>query len=263
MMRLIFRDGFVVQWVEDSKLFVEKGAHGITGNLYLGFNEKEMILLLKAINRNDVFFDIGANRGSYTVLASKVGKCKTISFEPAKSTFMALKKTIDTNGINKNVKALNLALSTNKGKVNFSLNKDTTNFIVDDYYKGISTEVEVQTVDNISKDHSFPSIVKIDVEGNELSVLKGAKKTLKSNNVKIWIIEDSTFYTSKETKNFMEEFNYCPFKYSLLKNKIEPINQMDDKEANIIYAQVIQVKSINKILERKVKFYNHITSKKY
>lgn len=73
----------VVPWVGDSRFIAEIGETGLTGNLYAGFMEyEEMIFLLHALQPNEVFVDVGANIGAYTILASKVVKSKSISFEP-------------------------------------------------------------------------------------------------------------------------------------------------------------------------------------
>jgi hypothetical protein len=55
----------------------------LTGNLYAGLHEfSEMGFLLHLLRQNDLFVDVGANLGSYTVLASAVCQARNIAFEP-------------------------------------------------------------------------------------------------------------------------------------------------------------------------------------
>ena len=58
-------------FVGDTKLLVKKGLAGATGNIYTGLHEfYDMGFLLHFLRKDDLFFDVGANVGSYTVLAS-------------------------------------------------------------------------------------------------------------------------------------------------------------------------------------------------
>src|SRR5438552_2237409 len=67
-------------WVEGAKLLVKRGMTGATGNIYCGLHEfVEMAFCLHLLRRDDLFLDIGANVGSYTVLASKVCGARSIA----------------------------------------------------------------------------------------------------------------------------------------------------------------------------------------
>src|SRR5262245_33485687 len=73
----------VVPWIADKKLVVRRGMTGATGNVYVGLHEfTDMMFLLHFLRAGDLFLDIGANVGTYTVLASGVSKASTRAFEP-------------------------------------------------------------------------------------------------------------------------------------------------------------------------------------
>jgi FkbM family methyltransferase len=140
-------------------------------NTYLNKIEK-IFLLSKNFNHA---VDIGANVGEVTNLMSKKWK-KVTAFEPAPSTFSALKENVDSN-----VNCKNFGLSNINGEINFATGPNPRiNQIVSPgfYKKGWSVEtIPVRTLDSFNlKDVDF---LKIDVEGHERQVVLGAENTIK------------------------------------------------------------------------------------
>ena len=81
----------VYDFVNQSQLLVYPGMTGATGNIYAGLHEfYDMGFVLHALQDEDVFVDIGANIGSYTVLAGSVVGANCISIEPVPHTFSYL-----------------------------------------------------------------------------------------------------------------------------------------------------------------------------
>ncbi len=75
----------VCNFVNDSTLTVERGMTGATGNVYVGLHEfNDMALICHLLRHNDLFLNVGANVGSYTILAAKVGQASVIAFEPVR-----------------------------------------------------------------------------------------------------------------------------------------------------------------------------------
>lgn len=215
---------FVFNWVSDSKLIVENGMTGATGNIYVGLMEyKDMSFVLHYLRDNDVFFDVGANVGVYTILASKVKNAKTVSIEPLPNTFDKLVNNININRLT-NVVAMNIGLSHEKAKLFFTTNKDTMNRIATDRDKN-TKEVDVETLDNLSSRFGYPKLIKMDVEGYETMVLKGANKTLLSDEMEAIIIElngsgealgfDESLIHQNLIKNGFSPYEYNPFKRKL------------------------------------------------
>src|SRR5579863_4327451 len=90
----------VVPWIEGTHLAVRRGMTGATGNIYCGLHEfEDMAFLLHFLRPDDLFVDIGANIGSYTILASGVRRARTIAFEPDPVTFAALSRNIALNAL--------------------------------------------------------------------------------------------------------------------------------------------------------------------
>lgn len=79
-MRSRLKGEIVFEWVAGSRLIVRRGMTGATGNIYCGLHEyRDMAFLLHLLRADDLFVDIGANIGSYTILASAVCGARAIT----------------------------------------------------------------------------------------------------------------------------------------------------------------------------------------
>jgi FkbM family methyltransferase len=182
---------YVKNFLKPVKFYARKGLTGITGNIYAGLHEfNDMAFLLHFLRPDDVFLDVGANVGSFTLLASGVCKSKSIAIEPVTSTFDILNKNIDLNKLHSKVTTINSAAGAAKGTVTFTSNEDTTNHVTTENESNSAHTITVQviTVDSLAIDHS-PTLIKIDVEGYETDVLKGMANTLDLPTLKAIIIE--------------------------------------------------------------------------
>lgn len=179
----------IYQYTENAKLIVRKGLTAATGNLYCGLMEfNDMAFLLHFLRRTDLFIDIGANIGAYTLLASSEIKANSISIEPLEDTFSILMDNIFINNIQDNVKAYNIGLGSKISKTHFTKSLDTINHVATKNERN-TVEVQIDTLDNILINEQCPALIKIDVEGYENEVINGASKTLENNKLKAIIIE--------------------------------------------------------------------------
>ncbi|MFN8264831.1 MAG: FkbM family methyltransferase [Chitinophagaceae bacterium] len=177
----------VYQYTENVKFLSWKGLAGATGNIYCGLLEYEdMSFLLHFLREEDTFFDIGANVGAYTLLASGEIKANSIAIEPVPSTFGYLADNININRLDKKVELLNIGLGNDSGTIKFTKNLDTVNHVATDNETD-TIEVPIKRMDEITK--KIPILIKIDVEGFETEVLNGAEKTLANPDLKAIIIE--------------------------------------------------------------------------
>jgi FkbM family methyltransferase len=146
-----------------------------------------MAFVVHALRAEDLFVDVGANIGSYTVLASRVRGASTIAVEPLPGTFSRLVANIRVNGIEDRVRALNLGLARKPGSLRFTRSLDCMNHVATSGEPD-STEVPVTTLDAIV-DERAPLVMKIDVEGFETEVLAGGAATLARPDLRALIIE--------------------------------------------------------------------------
>ena len=152
---------------------------------WYGYYEKELAIMLKKILRaNDVFLDIGANIGYFSLLAANnLPSVKVISFEPVNELFQKLNENISLNNI-KNITTVNAAVGEiNEEKEMFLSAHDNlgmSSFQQPGNYTGKKEKVKVLTIDDWFKTSGLSSIdlIKLDVEGSELAALKGMKEVL-------------------------------------------------------------------------------------
>ena len=143
------------------------------------FNEVIRVLSTK---EGAVFVDVGAHIGRYSfVLAKLFPNAKVIAIEPNPEAYQALIKGIKANGL-RNVTALNIALSDFDGVAHLYIKYNTAiSSLVegDDSFKIIN--VPVKRLDTVMEELGINKvdIIKIDVEGDEFHVIKGAVNTIK------------------------------------------------------------------------------------
>lgn len=250
--QLASRVGFgpsVVPFVEDAQLIVSRGMTGATGNIYVGLHEyDDMAFVLHVLRAGDLFVDVGANIGTYTILASKVVGAKAISIEPVPTTFAHLENNIHYNRVHNLVEARNVGVAERRGNLRFSADMDTMNRIVDDSYAGRSVLVDVLSLDELLAEHK-PFAMKIDVEGFEKQVLSGAKATLASNTLQAIVIEANVYEqpsgTSEKTAlDMLRDAGFASYKYDARHRTLEATNGQST------YGNFVFVRDIEMVRER-------------
>lgn len=180
-----------VPFVGDTRLLTRRGMTGATGNLYAGLAEfQEMGFVLHALRNGDRFVDVGANVGAYTILASGVCGASSLAFEPIPKTFEALADNIRLNRLEGRVSARNMGVGAEKGELVFSSDLDTVNHVLASGETAPSKTVAVpmDCLDSLLDDFD-PAVIKIDVEGFESQVVKGASSAFASPNLLAVIME--------------------------------------------------------------------------
>lgn len=248
----------IVPFIGNTRLSVEKGMTGATGNIYTGLHEfHDMGFLLHFLRASDWFIDVGANVGSYSILASGVVGAHSISIEPVPQTFKKLEKNIDINGIQTKVLAMNIGIASVKSSLRFSCDADTVNHVLKDQMKGHDTvEVNVNTLDGILENLPYPTLIKIDVEGFEQEVINGATKILESTILKAIIIELNGSggrygFDEKNIHHQLKEAGFSPFSYDPFTRTLTPLSNFGS--LNTIYLREID------FIEQRLKTAKNIT----
>ena len=172
--------------------------------------EDELFLpITNLIKKNDIdyFLDIGSCWGIYSLRLSKSFKnLNILAFDPIKKNIDRFKKSILKNKIN-NIKLFHIAIGSKKGNIKLgSTDKYSPNYKVNQIKSVIVENSKVDTLDNLFFKKNKNLIIKIDTEGYELEVLKGANNLLKNNKCYCQIeIIDSNI---KNVFDYMSEINY-------------------------------------------------------
>ena len=150
---------------------------------------EKIIGQLNQKKEDSYFYDVGANIGLYSWLCRKLSSNrKILAFEPDPKNFELLQMTKENSKI-KNINLFNIALSNRMETVSFQQDTLTsaTGMISDgqtpwiEKYLGQETnsiQVNTDYLDNKTFKTQDPSLIKIDVEGHELEVLRGGEKKL-------------------------------------------------------------------------------------
>jgi len=166
--------------------------------------EPETLAWIDQFKENEVFYDIGANIGLYSIYAALKG-CKVCAFEPESQNYAELNNNLYKNQLTELVKAINIAFS--------SENKlDVLNLSSVQPGAALHNIGEPLTYEKISFNPKFiqsicayrlddfiemyklpvPNYLKIDVDGHEYEIIQGAQQTLQSNDLRSILIELNT-----------------------------------------------------------------------
>ena len=192
-------------------------------------HDSEIRLARYFINRisasaNLVFFDIGAHFGYFSRLVAKLGfdGVEIHAFEASKSTFSVLSK--NCMGWPR-IKAHHLAVAAENGTLSFTEfpelyaeynTLDTESFVSESWYqkiKGNQILVKAITLNDFCLMHqTSPALIKIDVEGSELEVIKGLVSLLERGEfpeiiLEVWMDHDRN-EAHKEAIRLLQSFDY-------------------------------------------------------
>jgi FkbM family methyltransferase len=217
------QDEVIVQWIGGTRLAARRGMTGLTGNIYAGLHEfADMAFLLHFLRPNDVFADVGANVGSYTILASGVIHCPTVAFEPDPLTAAAFERNINLNRIANLVEIRITAVGERQGIVRFSTGLDTQNHVVAEMEPN-GRDVPIETLDHAFVETGrIPALIKLDVEGYEAEVLRGARAVLAAPKLKAILTENR----SPPVVDILERSGMSEFAYDAFAHRLVPANQL-------------------------------------
>lgn len=221
-------------------LVASRGDSGATGNLYCGVHEyPDMPFVVHALRPEDLFLDIGANVGSYTILAGAVCGCEVISCEPVPGTFRKLRRNVGVNLLD--VRVLNVAVGAEPGHCRMTSGHDTMNHVLSEGAPGeASVEVPVQRLDDIAP-AARVRVIKIDVEGFEKQVLDGAKRLLAEPSLLAILIElngSGKRYgvEDSELDSILRGYGYKPASYDPAHRELQAIETYH-RRGNTLYVR--------------------------
>ena len=176
------------------------------------FEVEETAILTALLPQVGRFVDIGANLGYYSCLARSLG-IPVIAFEPQAQNLACLLDNFLANGWEDNVEVLPIALSRKPGILTMYGASGPSASLVKNW-AGYSAQfkqcVPTSTLDNMlsGRDQDEQLLIKIDVEGAEAQVLKGAIATMRRRKKPAWLVEIclNEFHPDGSNPDFLEIF---------------------------------------------------------
>jgi FkbM family methyltransferase len=147
--------------------------------------------LLAALRDRDTFFDVGANVGTVTLPVAVARPVECLAFEPEPANAARLARNAELNGL-VNVTVIEAAMWSEAGTVRLlvggPVGTGTGRVVAED--RDGTIEVPAATIDAFAGEgRAAPSVLKLDVEGAELEVLRGAESTLQSGRIRELFVE--------------------------------------------------------------------------
>lgn len=218
----------------------------------------ESYLLKSLLESDDVAVDAGANIGFYTLLISSVvSRGQVISFEPVPRNFEILKHNISLSPRNKNIEIINKGLWHKKDTIDFSLETSMEDNIGSFTAGKVSATIaqykcEVIPMDDIFQNAARLDFIKMDIEGAELSALKGGQKVIEKFRPQ-FLIEinrkacERFHYDPNEIAYFFKSLNYSLYQIG---DVVERSQWVDDfskiEQSNVL---VLNEKRKHKLLK--------------
>ncbi|MEJ7797212.1 MAG: FkbM family methyltransferase [Solirubrobacteraceae bacterium] len=170
-------------------------AHGPSGvsaliHVHGAYDHNNMSFLRILLAPGLTFWDVGANIGSYTLIASQVSDATIVAFEPHPAMFEQLRANVELND-RANVQLEMVAISDRTGALGFTDNASSSsvNRLTSDANAALRVAA-MRADDMIATGRApRPDVLKIDVEGHEAGVLRGLGPALK--DVKVVFAEDN------------------------------------------------------------------------
>jgi FkbM family methyltransferase len=221
----LLKQSSAMPFVNGTRLLVRTGMRGATGNLYVGLMEfEDMAFALHLLRPGDDFIDVGANVGVYTILASSAG-ARVLALEPVPETFQQLLDNIYLNRFLDQVRAMNMGAASDAAELTFTADEGAMDHVVTSADKSQSTvTIQVDALDVLAEGMS-PVMLKIDVEGFEFEVIRGAGRVLGCESLLAVLIEFEGFsarygLSDADVHDALLEYGFVPAQYDPFDRKL-------------------------------------------
>lgn len=225
--------GAVLHWPEAA------GSVMICARFGLG-EYTDMAFCLHLLRPEDLFVDVGANAGVYTVLAARAVGCKVVAAEPVPTTYDLLMQNVYANHVSDRVDARRMGVGREPGMLHFTSSLWSYNHVVSAASDN-TVQIDVLPLDDLLTGR-HPVLIKIDVEGFEDEVLAGAMATIGDPALKAILIEMYEGHVAKYGANLSQirERLYAegfagPYWYEPATRALAPCGEQEATKYNQIF----------------------------
>jgi FkbM family methyltransferase len=231
-----------IQLVSKVKMRCHPDSYSAAAALYCGlYDYDEMNFLLRYLQEEDSFLDIGANVGIYTLLAAyKIQSGSIYSFEALPKNYSRLAENLNLNNFQQ-VKSFAIAVSDSTGSIALNLAEGDSMPFITTTTTDNSIIVPTNTLDNCLQDQEVNNLTlaKIDIEGAEILAFKGATSLLKQQRPYVWILEINDTvnhfgHQKKDVVNFLQDYGYGLYSYNAKTNEVYTVNLEEKTGKNVL-----------------------------
>ncbi len=216
--KLIKKDRFIVREVLGSKMYLDLEDRGLAREILVHGTHESLStsVMQKELAPGQVILDVGANIGYYAMLEAKtVGdKGHVYCMEPAPGNIDLLRRNVKVNGY-KNIEIFHAAAGakTEMGTIYLSESHNQHALIAENVSGLVgSMPVQVFALDDFLEGKPYPSLIRMDVEGFELDIMRGLKKTLAKNKPLKVFVEIHGFFLQEKVRDLLAIFKENGFR---------------------------------------------------
>lgn len=199
----------------------------------------EMLFLAHLLQRDELFADVGANGGMYSVWVSGTAGAKSVAMEPVPSTYATLCQNVRLNNLESLVEPKQVAAGSISGDVLMSSGDGSMNHIVQGNVAG-AIRTPVARLDDILGG-KIPTAMKVDVEGFELQALRGAIGMLRDAKLKAIVLELQDWAlarygaSEREVTSLLEDHGFRAHAYDPFTRRLSPLAR--HRGVNVIFVR--------------------------
>jgi len=246
----------LLAYTDHAQLLVKRGDYSASNQYLCGLSEyREMAFACHFLTADDLFVDVGANIGAYSILLAAFVGCHALAIEPNGGTYADLQRNIALNQLQQLIDARQFAAADRPRELLMTQDWGNANQVWDDVHPDGSAVVpdalkSVQTirVSGVALDdlalRRTPALLKIDVEGFEFQVLAGAKALLANPALEALIIEDMVQGHGAEhalpISQTIQNAGFFAVHYDPKQRALRPANAADQTGDNVIYVRDLE-----------------------
>lgn len=137
----------------------------------------DMAFVAHLLRRDEIFADVGANIGAYSLVAACAG-ARCVAFEPTNLAYHYLAENVALNKLGDRIELRQSAVGAEAGSIRLTAGMGEVNHVLESGEGGESIEVPMVSLDGFFAGRTPPALIKIDVEGFESAVVDGAAKLI-------------------------------------------------------------------------------------
>ncbi|HEY3859395.1 MAG TPA: FkbM family methyltransferase [Gammaproteobacteria bacterium] len=239
-------DGLDMPFINGSRLRVKRRLGGRL-HYVLGLAEPDdMAFVAHLLRPTEVFADVGANIGAYTVMAAAGAQARCVSFEPTERAWRYLRENVELNGLQAEVDVQTKAVGAKAGTLTLTAGMGEINHVLRAGEQAESVQVPMVSLDGFFTDRTPPMLIKIDVEGFETEVVHGARNLLRRREPLALLIELAGLgaqygYDEEALKAELQGYGYTACSYLARERRLSPLQASTAQSYNLLLVRDLEL----------------------